>query len=130
MKSGDKIKFLVATSDKVTTDKIYTVVEYEESSMLLMLKELDSFIYVPKSAVIIVTSRKGEPVKEVEVGIKVVRGPHWCYGSQDAGSEYGILEREDTPDWWHVRWYTKDGRETYFNSYRISEDIQDLAYYE
>ena len=44
----------------------------------------------------------GCDVTEIKAGIRVARGPDWCYGDQDIGEEAAAemdKDKDDVPDW-------------------------------
>lgn len=70
-------------------------------------------------------------VTEPIIGLKVVRGRDWKWGSQDEGSKYGEIYGTTVQGWAKVIWYNEKGESLNDNSYRIgAEGSYDLYYYE
>ena len=66
-------------------------------------------------------SELGAPV----IGIRVARGPQWCWGEQDGGRLGMTVERGSaTEGWVGVRW--DNGTE---NNYRSSDDSDSAIFF-
>lgn len=67
-------------------------------------------------------------INNPQVGDKVVRGPGWIWGSQDEGSEYGVITKVKADGWVDVDWINSKGITVNSNSYRYNQ--HHIIYYE
>lgn len=60
--------------------------------------------------------------KNVKIGLKVKRGPDWCYENQDENSKFGTIVRQSETKWYVVEWESG-----YRDSYKVGKDKEDIC---
>jgi hypothetical protein len=84
---------------------------------------------VPMEYILVQRNSSSQSFKPLNVGDKVVRGPHWMFGEQDRDSKYGIVRGNSHDDWWRIQWISVDGRELEINAYQYSAGTQHIKLY-
>lgn len=65
-------------------------------------------------------------LENVEIGLKVVRGPGWNWGDQDVGSLFGII-LDIAGNTIRISWSSNNQRELRRDTYRISSGVPKRA---